>query len=256
MGQLTSLCSGDVFKELQEKYGETFAKVMVAEKSKDIVNEEFGKINGQANEKFQGFNNQTVSLVDEKTKALSSLFEELKGSVNSKVPGGIPALERLKGQSINDFSGFNSLQGQIDSVKTQAFQKIEAEKSNVMGELNSKKVGMIAQIDKEKPRIEMYDDLPDPIKSVVRSKAEETFADQISKNKGAIVDSIAKQFNINNLDSLFQKISPESTLNGIVGSASSKLTSALGLGGIGNLIGGGSGGLGNMLGGSGIPFFK
>ena len=113
------------------------------------------------------------------------MFEDLKGSVNSKVPGGIPALEKLKGQSINDFSGFNSLQGQIDSVKTQAFQKIEAEKSNVLGELNNKKVGMIAQIDKEKPRIEMYDDLPDPIKTVVRSKAEETFADQIGKTIGA-----------------------------------------------------------------------
>lgn len=136
------------------------------------------------------------------------MFEELKGSVNMKVPGGIPALEKLKGQSINDFSGFNSLQGQINSVKTQAFQKIETEKNNVFGELNNKKVGMIAQIDSEKPKIEMYDELPDPIKAVVRSKAEETFADQISKNKGAIVDSITKQFNVNNLDTLFQKISP------------------------------------------------
>lgn len=255
MGQLTSLCSGDVFKELQEKYGETFVKAMVAEKSKDIVNEEFGKINGQANEKFQGFNSQAVSLVDDKTKALSKIFEDLKGTVNSRVPGGIPALEKLKGQSINDFSGFNALQGQIDSVKTQAFQKIEAEKSNVLGELNSKKVGMIAQIDKEKPRIEVYDDLPDPVKAVVRSKAEETFAEQIGKNKGAIIEAIGRQFNVNNLDSLFQKISPEATLNGIVGSASGKLTSALGLGSIGNMIGGGSG-LGSLLGGSGIPFFK
>lgn len=78
----------------------------------------------------------------------------------------------MKGQSINDFSGFNSIQNQINSVKTQAFSKIEGEKNNVLGELNNKKVGMISQIDQEKPKVAMYDDLPDPIKTVVRHQAE------------------------------------------------------------------------------------
>jgi hypothetical protein len=124
MGQIANLCSGDVFKELQEKYGQTFVKLMVAEKSKEVVNDEFGKLNSKSNETFQGFNDRTSNMVDEKTKALSGIFEDLKNKVNSTVPGGIPALERLKGQSINDFSGFNSLQGQINSVKKQAFSKI------------------------------------------------------------------------------------------------------------------------------------
>jgi hypothetical protein len=52
----------------------------------------------------------------------------------------------LKGQSINEFSGFNSLLGQISGVKTQAFSKIEAEKDALQIELNNKKVGMISQI--------------------------------------------------------------------------------------------------------------
>ena len=92
-------------------------------------------------------------MVDEKSKALAGIFEDLKSKVNSTVPGGIPALEKFKGQSINEFSGFNSIQGQIDSIKTQAFSKIEAEQSNVVNELNSRKVGMISQIDQERPKI-------------------------------------------------------------------------------------------------------
>jgi hypothetical protein len=46
---------------------------------------------------------------------------------------------------------------------------------------------MISQIEQEKPKIAMYDELPDPLRTVVRHQAEETFADQFSKNKGAIV---------------------------------------------------------------------
>jgi hypothetical protein len=139
MGQVANLCSGDIFKELQEKYGNTFTKLMVAEKSKEVVNEEFGKLNSQSNETFQGFNNKTVGIIDEKTKALTNIFDDLKSKVSSTLPGGIPALEKVKGQSINEFSGFNSIQNQITSVKVQAFSKIETEKANVMGELKSKK---------------------------------------------------------------------------------------------------------------------
>lgn len=36
------------------------------------------------------------------------------------VPGGVSMLQKTKGQSIEEFSGFNSLKGQINSVKTQA----------------------------------------------------------------------------------------------------------------------------------------
>nr|BAK01661.1 predicted protein [Hordeum vulgare subsp. vulgare] len=241
MGQVASLCSGDIFKELQEKYGETFVKLMVAEKSKEVVHEEFGKLNSKSNETFQGFNDRTSNMVDEKSKALNNIFDDLKAKVNSTLPGGIPAIERLKGQSINDFSGYNALQNQINSVKTQAFKKIEDEKGALQGELNNRKTAMISSIDQEKPKIQVYDDLPDPLKTVVRHKAEETFVDQISKNKGAIVESIGKQFNLNNLEGIFQKISPEGALNGIVGSATGQLSSALGLGGgsIGGVISGG-----------------
>ena len=248
MGQIANLCSGDIFKELSEKYGDQFVKLMVAEKSKEIVSEEFGKVTTQTNEVFQGFNTKTNSLVDEKTNTLNNLFEGMKSKVNSTVPGGIAAFERLKGTSINEFSGFSKIIEQVNSVKSQALNKIEGEKITLMGEVNNKKVGMFNQIDQERPRIAMYDDLPDPLKTVVRSQAEETFADQIGKNKGAIVESITKQFNVNNLQGIFQKISPEGTLNNIVSAASGNLSQALGLGGLG-------GGIGSMLGGGGgIPF--
>lgn len=92
MGQAAGLCSGNVFKELQEKYGETFVKLIVAEKSKEIVNDEVGNFTGQAKEVFQGFENKTNNIVDDKTKALKSIFDDIKGKVNSTIPGGIPAI--------------------------------------------------------------------------------------------------------------------------------------------------------------------
>lgn len=94
------------------------------------------------------------------------------------------------------------------------------------------------------------------MKGVVLNQAETTFASQIDQNKGAILQSISQQFNINNLQGIFSKISPENTLNGIVGGATGQITSALGLGNLGSLAGG-LGGLGNMIGGGGgsIPFF-
>lgn len=55
-----------------------------------------------------------------------------------------------------------------------------------MGQIDEKKTGMISQIEKQKPKIELYDELPDPLKKVVRNQAEETFADQLNKNKGTI----------------------------------------------------------------------
>jgi hypothetical protein len=83
----------------------------------------------------------------------------------------------------------------------------------------------------------------------VRHEAEDKFSEQIDKNKGAILEEVKKQFNLNNIEALFGKISPEGALGGIIGSAPSQLSSALGLGNIGgaigtigNVIGGGSGG--------------
>ena len=65
-------------------------------------------------------------MVDEKNQALANLFGDLKNKVNSTIPGGVSALEQAKGQSIDEFSGFNNLQGQISSIKTQAFNKFKA----------------------------------------------------------------------------------------------------------------------------------
>lgn len=105
---------------------------MVAEKSKEVVNEEFVKLNSKSDEIFQGFETKTTAIVEEKNNSLTKLFEELKGKVNSTVPGGITAIEKLKGAKIEEFSGFQSLQNKIKEVKDQAFSKIETEKGCVV----------------------------------------------------------------------------------------------------------------------------
>jgi hypothetical protein len=126
MGQVANMCSGDVFKEFTDKYGETFTRFMVAEKSKDVVNDEVGKFTNQTKEVFQGFETKTNSIVDEKNNALNGIFEEMKNKVNSTVPGGIPAFEKIRGQSINEFSGFNTLQNKIVEIKKSALSRVDS----------------------------------------------------------------------------------------------------------------------------------
>lgn len=41
MGQVLSCCGTNIFKDLSQQYGETFAKLMVAERLKAIIGDEF-----------------------------------------------------------------------------------------------------------------------------------------------------------------------------------------------------------------------
>lgn len=100
----------------------------------------------KSNELFQEFCSKSNSLVEEKTTSIRNLFEELKIKVNSAVPGGIFAAEKLKGEPLEQFSGFNSLLQEIQKVKEASFGKIEGEKDTVISELNVKKLGMLTKI--------------------------------------------------------------------------------------------------------------
>ena len=42
------------------------------------------------------------------------------------IPGGIPFLERQKGKSINEFSGFNDITNQIDSIRDQTLSQVHS----------------------------------------------------------------------------------------------------------------------------------
>lgn len=45
------------------------------------------------------------------------MFDSAKKSVDSTIPGGIAMIERIKGESVNEFSGYNKLQSSIDGIK-------------------------------------------------------------------------------------------------------------------------------------------
>lgn len=48
-------CGENIFNKLVEEYGDDFVKLVVAEKSKDIIKEKFTELNHQSNEKFDDF---------------------------------------------------------------------------------------------------------------------------------------------------------------------------------------------------------
>ena len=62
-----NLCGENIFKKLIEQYGEDFTKLILAEKSKGVVKEKFSEFTSKSNEKFDDFEAQTNSTVDQKT---------------------------------------------------------------------------------------------------------------------------------------------------------------------------------------------
>jgi hypothetical protein len=61
---------------------------MVAEKGKDVVQDEFGKVKTNIDSTFTGFNNQANTLVDGKFNEVTRIYEDAKKKV-SMIPGGL-----------------------------------------------------------------------------------------------------------------------------------------------------------------------
>jgi len=53
----------------------------------------------------------------------------------------------MKGESIDEFSGYNKLQSQVDDIKTTTLGKIDSEKDILLGSVDVAKSKMISQID-------------------------------------------------------------------------------------------------------------
>lgn len=172
-------CAGNIFKELYEKYGETFVKLMVSEKGKDVVREEMGKVRGEAENVFGGFTKETNTLVDGKFGELTKTYESVKSKANM-VPGALEMLEKSKGKPIDEISGFNSLKGEINNVKKNTLGKIDNERNTIITTMNKTQDDMVTKIEKDRPKIELYEELPDPLKKIVRDTAETEFAKQLS----------------------------------------------------------------------------
>ena len=66
----------------------------------------------------------------------------------------------MKGQPVDEFSGYNGLQSKIDGVRDSAFHKVDAEKVTLMAQADSRKGEMIQKINSERPKIEYFDALP------------------------------------------------------------------------------------------------
>lgn len=63
MGSVLSCCTEDIAKELTAKYGETFTKLVVAEKSKECVNTNFLEATNKFNSVFDEFKNRITGVV-------------------------------------------------------------------------------------------------------------------------------------------------------------------------------------------------
>ncbi len=63
---LAACCNSDLFSELRQKYGETFTKLMIAEKAKEFISAHFGSINTTFKDIFHKFKQNIQSLISSK----------------------------------------------------------------------------------------------------------------------------------------------------------------------------------------------
>ena len=105
--------------------------------------------------------------------------------------------------------------------------------------MNKTEKDMLDKIAKERPHLQLFEDLPTPIQDDVLTKAQTEFATQIADNRKTIIDSITGSFGPKALEGAFGSINPQGKLDSIVGGAgnqfSSKLVPSVG-GGLGGFL--------------------
>lgn len=163
-------------------------------------------------------------------------------------------LEKQQGRPLDEISGFNGMKNQLTNIRKDTLGKIDEQHNGIMTKLNATQDNMVTNIEKDRPKIELYEELPDPLKKVVRDTAETQFAKQIGDNKEQIVKTIAGQFGPDMLKQALGGINPENQLNGILNGAGGQFANSLGLGNLGGLAGGLGGGLGGAGGALGKFF--
>ena len=152
-------------------------------------------------------------------------------------------LEKTTGKTLEELTGFNSLKGELNTIRKDTLSKMDVEKQRVEAEMTKVEGDMLNSIAQKRPHLPLYEDLPQGIRNDVLTKAETEFATQINDNRTQIIDEIKKQFSGNTLQRNFGKFNPQSQVDGITGGASNKFSSALG----GRNPLGGGGGFGSFL---------
>ena len=59
----------------------------------------------------------------------------------------------------------------MNGIKKDTLGKIDNERNTVMTKMNKTQDDMVTNIEKDRPRIEMYEQCPDPVKKIVRDTA-------------------------------------------------------------------------------------
>lgn len=76
----------------------------------------------------------------------------------------------------------------MESIKGEALQKIDGEKVKLEGAMDTKKTDMVERVEQERPKIPIYEQLPDNVKVFLLKEAETKFAKEIGENKSQIIE--------------------------------------------------------------------
>lgn len=234
-------CCAALFKMFMDKYGQEFVTLMVCENGKIFVRKEFVKVKAEFQKVFGGATTHANTLIDSKTSELTKVYESEKAKV-AAIPGALQALEKSQGKPIDDISGFNSLKGEIATVRKDTLAQMQNESTTIEGQMKKAEDTMIADLTKKEPRIAEYDNLNQKEKDFLIKEADKQLKNQITSSNQGLASHITGQFGPSTIQNAFGKFSPQSKLDSIVGGAGGKFASALGGG---NPLGGG--GIGGFL---------
>lgn len=119
-------------------------------------------------------------MIDGKLGEVTKLYEDTK----SKVPSfALEALEKQQGKPLDEISGFNTVKAEVGKIRKDTLGRVDSERNALMQKVSNSQDDMVTKLEKDRPKIELYEELPDPVKKIVRDTAEKEFAHQLSENK-------------------------------------------------------------------------
>jgi hypothetical protein len=101
-----------------------------------------------------------VQLAKQPLESFGSIIERTKGEIDRVVPGGVRAVERIKGESMESILGVESVRTRFEELISATESEARTKKIGVVTTMDSLKEDSVVQLKKQRPVVPIYDQLP------------------------------------------------------------------------------------------------
>lgn len=175
---------------LLEKLGPEFAKLVACEKGKEFLSGKVAEIKKVVLEKGGSIEKDAMGLIDSKEHETMQKFTDTQKQIEKESPGSLQKAASLQGKNVDDLLGANSIKDQFAKMKQQVSQQFKEQQQQVLGQIDQQEKVQKENIDKQKPHIPIYDQLPEAQQKAAFQEGEKKFQPQIEAKQREIQKTI------------------------------------------------------------------